>query len=348
MNPFEYAQPDTEQAALELLAEPGKSTAVLAGGTDLIPLMKRGVVSPDRVVNIREIDALKAIETDDRGNVWVGAAVSLAQFANDSGTDLLPAANQVIHNLGSIQVQAQTTVVGELLHRPRCWYFRRGHGLLADQGRKVIEGDSRYHAILGNRGPAKFVSASRLAPSLIAMGARLRVLGPRREDECWIELAQLYRTPGADDDLEITLRPGQWVTHLVIPPVGECLTAAYEVRHGEGPDPPLAAAAVSLRLERGLVRDAQIILGQVAPRPWSATRAAEALCGQPLNEHTVAVAGSEAVAGAVPLPDNKYKIQLASVAVRRALLIAAGRETGGLDGPMIRPADDPPPQLKLA
>jgi len=220
--------------------------------------------------------------------------------------------------------------------------------LLADYGRKVVHGDSRYHAILGNRGGAKFVSASRLAPPLIACGARLRVIGPEIDDEQWVNLDRLYQTPSSDEELETTLQPGQLVTHVVLPPQRGLLTAAYEVCHGEGPDPPLAAAAVSLQLELGLVRDARIILGQVAPTPWVAAQAAESLRGQKISEQTAAIAGQEAVAGAVPLPDNEYKIQLARVAVRRALLIAVGQETGGLDGPVLRePAETARQQLNL-
>ena len=97
-------------------------------------------------------------------------------------TDGFPSAKQVIQGISSIQLQSQGTLVGELLRRPTCWYFRDGHGLLADDGRMVVDGDNRYHAILGNRGPAKFVNASRLAPALITLGAQVRVLGPQPDD----------------------------------------------------------------------------------------------------------------------------------------------------------------------
>ena len=104
----------------------------------------------------------------------------------------------------------------------------------------------------------------------------------------------------------------------MIPNQGNRLSAAYEVRHGAGPDAPLAAAAVSLDISLGLVRQATIVLGQVAPTPWIAKRAAETLRGKPVNEDTAGVVGIEAVAGAVALSQNEYKIQLASVAVKRA------------------------------
>jgi xanthine dehydrogenase YagS FAD-binding subunit len=241
----------------------------------------------------------------------------------------------VIQGISSIQLQSQGTLVGELLRRPTCWYFRDGHGLLADRGRMIVDGDNRYHAILGNRGPAKFVNASRLAPALITLGAQIRVMGPNPDDERLLELSSLYQTPSSDSEGENVLEPGQLVTHVVIPPPGQLLSAAYEVRHGEGPDPPLTAAAVSLDVRSGRVQQAQIVLGQVAPTPWVALHAAQSLRGQPINNETAAIAGLEAVAGAIALSQNEYKIQLAQVAVKRALLKAVGHETGGLDRPIM-------------
>lgn len=346
MKRFEYAQPRTEAEAVALLAEAKKETAVLAGGTDLVGLMKQMVVTPDRVVNIAEIDSLQQIDRDDQGNVWVGAAVSLDAFGDSKLTDEFPAPKQVIQGISSIQLQSQGTVVGELLRRPTCWYFRNGQGLLAEQGQAVVNGDNRYHAILGNRGPAKFVNASRLAPSLISLGAQVRVIGPEEGAEKFIDLSDLYQTPQRDGEIENVLEPGQLVTHVIIPAAGRRLSAAYEVRHGEGPDQPLATAAVNLEVDQGYVQSASIVLGQVAPAPWVAAGAARSLQGRPINEQTAADAGVEAVAGAVALSDNEYKIQLAQVAVKRAILKAAGIETGGLERPMIsEPSDDSQPHL---
>lgn len=348
MKRFQYAQPRTEQEAVSLLADPKKNSAVLAGGCDLVGLMKRMVMSPDLVVNISEIRSLQEIDRDADGNVWVGAAVHLDEFVDDRSTDAYASAKQVIQGISSVQLQAQGTLIGELLRRPNCWYFRDGHGLLAKQGTMVIEGANRYHAILGNRGPAKFVNASRLAPSLITLGARVRIVGPQPEEETFIDLADLYRTPMSDGEKENVLSRGQFVTHVILPPHGNRISASYEVRHGEGPDPPLAAAAVSLDVRLGRVRGARIVLGQVAPVPWFAADAAAHFVGKHINEDSAAVAGFEAVAGAIALSENEYKIQLAQVAVKRAILRAAGIETGGLDRPMPqRPAAGQPEPSSL-
>ena len=329
MNNFEYAQPTTESEAIELLSASNQSTAVLAGGTDLVGLMKRMVVTPDRLVNITEIDSMRHIESDSLDNTWIGAAVHLDEFVENALTDRFPSVKQVIQGISSIQLQCQGTVGGEILRRPCCWYFRDGHDLLADRGRVVLEGDNRYHAIMGNRGPAKFVSASRLAPALISLGAKVRIIGPDPDAEQVIELEALYRTPRDSNETETILSQGQLVTHLILPPDDGRLSAAYEVKHGEGPDQPLAAAAVAMQVESQIVKDAKVVLGQVAPTPWISADAARAIVGKTVTEETATHAGIEAIAGAMALSQNGYKIELTQVAVKRAILRAAGMDTGG-------------------
>ena len=327
MKNFEFAQPHTEEEAVALLSAP--NTAILAGGTDLVGLMKRMVVAPDRVVNITEIKSMRTIQHDSLDNLWIGAGVYLDQFLSDSFTDPYPSVKQVIQGISSIQLQSQGTIGGEVVRRPTCWYFRDGHGLLADRGRMVVDGDNRYHAILGNRGPAKFVNASRLAPALISLGARVRLVGPKPDQEQIVDLETLYQTPGSEGDKENVLQPGQLLTHIILPPDQQHLAAAYEVRHGQGPDQPLAAAAVSMDVRAGVVTQAKVVMGQVAPTPWISTEAARVLKGQSITQDVATQAGMEAVASATPLSKNEYKVELAQVAVTRAILRAAGMETGG-------------------
>jgi xanthine dehydrogenase YagS FAD-binding subunit len=226
-------------------------------------------------------------------------------------------------------LQCQGTIGGELCRRPDCWYYRNGYGLLAKNGRMVSEGRNRYHAILGNNGPARFVHPSRIAPALVALGARVRVIGPGAQDESFLPLEFFYRTPKDDQQRETVLEPNQLLTHILLSPADGRASATYEVRHGEGPDAPLAAAAAALRLSGGIVQEANIVLGHVAPTPWVSPEAARAILGHPVTPETAERAGDAAVARATPLSENGYKVQLARVAVKRAILLAAGLETGG-------------------
>lgn len=326
MRPFEYACPETEAEAVELLNEHKGATAVLAGGTDLLNLLKRDLLAPARVVDIKHIASMHRIEADGDG-VLVGALCTLEELLDSPLLADYRSLADVIDGIRAIQIQQSGTIGGDLCHLPNCWYFRNGYGLLGLQnGRSLVEaGDHRYHAILGNRGPAKFVSASRLAPPLIAWGARVRVIGPQPLDAEVVPLEYFYVTPKSDRQGVTILKPGQLVSHIWLPTAGRALSAAYEVLESEGLDWPTAAAACCLALDGGLVRDARIVLGHVAPVPWVAHEAARSLIGLPVNEQTAASAGALAVAGATPLPDNDYKVRQAETAVKRALLRATGQ-----------------------
>ena len=329
MKNFEYASPTTEAEVLAHLAAWPGETELIAGGTDLVPLLSKMVVTPKRVVNLLDVPSLRDVEELDGGVVSLGATVTLDTMLVHPYLNPYPALRHAIDGIASMQIQCQGTLGGEILQRPQCWFFRDGRGLLAAGGKLVEQGDNRHHAILGNLGAAKFVSASRLAPALIALGATARVIGPAEADEQFIPLEELFRTPRHEGERENTLASGQFLTHVLLPPADGVANATYEVRHGAGPDFPLAAAAAALRMSGGIVQDARIVLGQVAPTPWISGEAAALLRGRAIDADLAEQAGAAAVSPASPLSGNEHKVQLAQVAVKRAILRAAGLETGG-------------------
>ena len=186
----------------------------------------------------------------------------------------------------------------------------------------VTDGDNRYHAIIGNDGPAKFVAPSTIAPALIAHNAKVRIVGPSGQRE--IELAKFYRVPQSADEREHDLKPNEIVTEVIVPPIQNAKTAQYEVRQKQTFDWPLALASVALWMDGNTVKQANVVLGAVAPVPWVSQEAAQALVGKPLNEQSADAAAQAAVSIAKPLSRNAYKIQLTRVAVKRALMQAAG------------------------
>lgn len=326
MQAFEYANPSTKKEAIRLLAEaPG--SALLAGGTDLTTLMKDFIVSPKRVVNIKQIQELKGITYDPRAGLRIGALVTLAELMNhEQVKQEYPALWQAADGVRSPQIRALGTVAGDLCQRPRCWYYRSGFGLLATHNGKslVVEGDNRYHAILGNSGPAYFVNPSSLAPALIALGARLKVAGPGGAREVAVE--KFYTIPRREGEKEYALADEEIVTDILVPPASGRRSATYEVRQKEALDWPLAAAAVVLEMQGERTQSARIVLGHVAPVPWPAPQAEKVVAGKMIDADTAARAGEAAVEGSRSLSMNGYKIQLARVAVKRAILRATGRE----------------------
>jgi xanthine dehydrogenase YagS FAD-binding subunit len=236
-----------------------------------------------------------------------------------------PVLAEAAADAASPQIRNLATMGGNLCQRPRCGYFRSGMGLLpkSEDGKAlVLEGDNRYHAILGNEGPAYFVSPSTIAPVLIAYGARVRITGPGGARETPLE--KFFVIPKSENEREHDLKPNEIVTDIFVPPPGGARGAQYEVRQKEAFDWPLATASVVLKLSGKTVQSARVVLGHVAPVPWMSAEAAQALQGKSVSEQTAQAAADAAVSKAKGLGRNEYKIQLARVAVKRAILKAAG------------------------
>jgi xanthine dehydrogenase YagS FAD-binding subunit len=323
MQSFEYANPTSLKEAFGLLGANWGEADVLAGGTDLLSLMKDYIHTPKRVVNVKGIKELQGISRKG-GNMRIGAAATLDELtSNQAIRASYPALVQAAMGVSSPQIRNMGTVGGDLCQRPRCWYFRRGFGLLAKgpNGEALVpNGENKYHAIFSS-GPAYFVSASTLGPALVALGAAMTIAGPNGNRSVPVE--KFFLAPTADGQREVDLKSNEIVTEILIP-TPATKNATYEVRHREAVDWPLSAAAVALRLNGSTVQSASIALGHVAPTIWRATQAERMLVGKSISAETAEQAGEAAVANATPLSGNRYKVQLTKVAVKRALLAAAG------------------------
>jgi xanthine dehydrogenase YagS FAD-binding subunit len=325
MRGFEYANPTTKEQAVGLLGNNWADADVLAGGTDLLALMKDDIVAPKRLVNIKDIQELRGITVSSKG-LRIGALVTIQELADDAHVrEAFPVVAMTAIEIAGPQIRNMGTVGGNLCQRPRCWYYRAGFGLLAKDasGEPLVpSGDNRYHAILGNAGPAYFVSPSTLAPLFIALGGTVRLFGPKGKRE--IPVDKFFIIPQTESEREHDLRPNEIVTEIVLPPLAGIKAATYEIRQKDAMDWPLAIASVALSFSGNKVRSARVVMGQVAPVPWRSTEAETALVGKAINEETAKAAGEAAVTGAKSLGRNAYKIQLARVAVKRAVLAAAG------------------------
>lgn len=320
MNNFEYTNATSLAEATQALGPTWNDAVVLAGGTDLLGLMKDYVMTPRRLVNIKNIKELGGISKLSSG-LRIGATVTFDELANHALVrQLAPSLQQAALGVTSPQIRNMGTVGGDLCQRPRCWYFRLGHGVLAmKDGKSLVDaGENKYHAIFP-QGNAKFVSASSLGPPLIALGAKLKLAGPNGVRE--VEASKFFVAPQSNDQREIALDPREILTEILIPATGK--NATYEVRHKDALDWPLATASVNLVMNGANVRSASIVLGHVGPTPVLAAKAAQALVGKPLNQAAAEAAANLAVEGAQPLSQSAYKIQLARVATKRALLAAA-------------------------
>lgn len=344
MRAFEYASPASVADAVKALAGQTDS-AVLAGGTDLIDRMKEDVTSPQRVVNVKSIKELAGIQREGEG-FKIGAATRLADIVNNPEiTAQLPALRQAALEVGSPQIRNMATLGGNLLQRPRCWYFRNGFGLVGgtkpdpahivrqlegefapvsvgDNTHIMRAGDNRYGAIFMTDGDALYVNTSSLAPPLIALGATATLVGPGGTRN--VDVASLYTVPKTPSDSELTIKPGELLVAVTIPAT-KGKNASYEVRQKQAHDWPLVLCAVNLTLDGNNVATPRVVLGSVAPVPFRSEAAEAAIAGKPITPENAEAAGAAAIADAKPLSMNTYKVALTKVAVKRALLAAAGQ-----------------------
>lgn len=321
MNNFEYINATSLKEATAALGSSWSDAVVLAGGTDLLSLMKDYVMSPKRLVNIKGVKELGGISKAG-GGLRIGATVTFDELANHAMVrQMYPSLTQAVMGVTSPQIRNMGTVGGDLCQRPRCWYFRLGHGVLGQQNGKslVTGGENKFHAIFPE-GAAHFVSASSLGPALVAIGAKVKLVSASGSRE--VDAAKFFVAPQSNEAREIALLPNEILTEVLLPAAGK--NATYEVRQKDALDWPLAVASVNLTMKGNTVSAANIVLGHVGPTPHHAAGAEKALIGKSVTPELAMSVGNAAVAGAKPLSQNAYKIQLARVAVKRALLEAAG------------------------
>lgn len=323
MKAFAYVKAAGEKQAIAALAAPGGKALPLAGGMDLIGLMKDYVAQPDRLVSVKELDA--SITKSSNGGLRIGSAVTLADLAaHADARRLYPALTDAAAEVGTPQIRNVGTVGGNLNQRPRCWYFRNEEfNCLKKSGSRcfAVDGENKYHAIFGE-GPCHIVHPSSLAVPAIALDARFRIVGPGGERE--VAAAEYYQMPDKNLYGETILGPSDLLTHVILPPPGQTRNATYEVRFKQSHDWPLAMASVALSVQGQNVRAARIVMGSVAPVPWRSPAAETVLVGKRLTEQAAMEAADAAVAAAKPMSQNAYKVQIARTAVKRAILKAAG------------------------
>jgi xanthine dehydrogenase YagS FAD-binding subunit len=242
---------------------------------------------------------------------------------------LYPAVAAAATEVGTPQIRNAGTVGGNVNQRPRCWYFRNEEFVCYKKGGSrcfAVDGENQYHAIFGNDGPSHIVHPSSLAVPFVAYGARFRVVGPAGERE--VPAAEYFTLPTMKNVLkENVLADEDLLTHVILPAPGNVKTGHYEVRYKASHDWPIAFATVVLAMNGATISSARVVMGAVAPVPWRAQAAEQALVGKHLDEATAAAAAEAALTGARPMSRNGYKVQVAKTAVKRAILQAAGIKT---------------------
>ncbi|MDZ7374691.1 MAG: xanthine dehydrogenase family protein subunit M [candidate division KSB1 bacterium] len=319
MRNFEHVNARSVAEASRLLSQKGKTVAAIAGGQDLLCLLKDRLLEPDVVVNLKTIPGLNRIEFDEAKGLLLGSLVTLSELEEHPLVRrLYPALAEAAASVGSPQIRNMGTVGGNLCQRPRCWYFRGNFPCLRRGGDycSAAAGQNRYHCILGGD-PCYMVHPSDLAVPLVAYGARVEVTGPKGRR--WLALEDFFVLPRVELARETVLKPGELVTAVAVPPPEGRKSAFVKFTERGAWDFAVASAAVVLGKGDGRLRGGRIVLGGVAPIPWVARKASAALVDAEASEEKLAELAELALEGAQPLSQNSYKVALTKSLVRRAM-----------------------------
>jgi xanthine dehydrogenase YagS FAD-binding subunit len=325
MNNFSFIDCRTVDEALGQLSA---DAAIKAGGIDLLDLMKEDIVAPSRLVNIRNIETLRGIAVTKQG-LRLGPLATLSEIAahpeiRRSYTGVADAAGHA----ATPQVRNMATIGGNIMQRPRCWYFRSSDFDCKKKGGTSEEchahdGENQYHAVINN-GTCAMVHPSSTAVPLLGMNAQVELTSKRGKRN--VAMADFYVPPERSLINETVVQPGELITSIFVPAPEPGTRSAYQ-KYGEKEsfDWPIADAGVVLVMDGSRCTKAAIVLGVAAPTPIRATAAEAMVIGKTIDEPLARAAAKAAMQGATPLSQNGYKIQLFQTAIYRTVLLAAGQ-----------------------
>jgi xanthine dehydrogenase YagS FAD-binding subunit len=339
MKSFGYERATATEGAIHVGATRGAK--FLAGGTNLVDLMKYGVESPTTLVDINHLD-LTGIVAEPDGGVRIGALVRNSDLANHPLIKTqYPLLSQALLSGASPQLRNMATTGGNLMQRTRCYYFtdisfpacnKREPG----SGCAAIKGYNRIHAILGqtDKGPTHGESCIATNPSdmnvaMAALGAKVEVEGPKSKRT--VPFAEFHKLPGSTPWLDTTLKPDELIVAVTLPPAKFAKNAYYlKIRDRNSYAFALISVAAGLELEGGLIKSAGLALGGVALKPWRDTEAEKALAGKPAVAEAFQRAGEILLHEAKGYEHNRFKVEMAKRGVVRALTLASQGTTEGM------------------
>lgn len=326
MQPFSYAKVNSKADAIAALNQ-DKNGVFIAGGTDLLGLMKDGVQAADKLVDINSLPLAEIEFTAN--NLRIGAVCRLSDVASHLKIqESYPVITQALQQSASPQLRNMATVGGNLLQRVRCGYFRdpifpcnkRTPGI----GCSAITGYNRMHGIFGTSEHCIAVHPSDLAVALTALDAVICIQG--LETERRVSIHDFYLLPDETPEKETRLQPGELIVAIEIPDYSDNRRSHYlKIRDRTSYEFALVSVAVALDIEQNMIKSAKIALGGVAPKPWRAWETEKLLQGKEVNAATFIDGAVFAIQEAQPQAHNEFKIELVKRALVRALSVVAAQ-----------------------
>jgi xanthine dehydrogenase YagS FAD-binding subunit len=324
MNAFVLADCTTVDAALSQLKD---GAVVKAGGVDLLDRMKNGTTQPLKLVNIRNISALRGINQTDQG-LTIGALTTLTEISDHP---VIRTQYQILSDAcghaATPHIRNMATVGGNLLQPVQCWYYRSADFECLRKGKEfcfAFNGLNQYHAIM-DYGTCPAVAPSSAAVALLGLDATVELTSGKRGKRL-VAIKDFYVQPDANPTKFTVIEPDELLTAVTIPKPAPGTRSAYQ-KYGEKEsfDWAIADAGVVLEMDGNICRRAVVTMGAASPVVRRSTQAEAMLAGKPISEETARAAGKAAMEGATPLSMNAYKVELFPVAIYRTILLAAGQ-----------------------
>jgi len=335
MNNFTYLRATDVSSAVSLIAANSSQDAAarfLAGGTNLVDLMREGVEKTHALVDITRAP-LSDVQELPHGGVRVGALVRNSHLAGHPLIrDRYSLLSQAILNGASAQLRNMATTGGNIMQRTRCYYFydtaSRCNKRAAGSGCDAIEGFNRIHAILGTSPHCIATHPSDMCVALAALDAIVNVMGPSGERS--LPFSEVHRLPGNDPQMDTNLQPGELITSVDLPASAARLSSVYrKVRDRASYAFALVSVAAAIKIDNGVIQEVRLALGGVAHKPWRATIAEQLLRGvAPTSENFVKAAAAE-LAPAIPRRGNAFKPELAKRTITSVLSELTAKEGAG-------------------
>jgi xanthine dehydrogenase YagS FAD-binding subunit len=322
MKAFAYKMAGSTDEAIST----GTQSAFIAGGTNLVDLMKIDVMEPKELVDINQLP-MRGISLDDAG-LRIGALEKMAYVAEQPAVvEHFPVISQALLKSASAQLRNMASIGGNLMQRTRCGYFRDVdmpcNKRVPGSGCPAFSGENRMHAILGAGNACCATHPSDLAVALVALDASIKLQGPNGTRS--IKLDDFYLLPGDTPDREHDIEPGELITEVTVPHTAWYQRSAYlKIRDRESYEFALCSAAIALDLDGQTIRDARVAAGGVGTKPWRLPDVAQALIGKRASQDTFQGAAELASNGARPLGQNAFKVTLLKRTLTRALMQVGG------------------------
>jgi len=326
---FKHVTGKSVPEVLSLLNQYGAKAKIIAGGTDLLGLMKDRVAGPmlaipEVLVNIKKLPQADRITYEEEMGLQIGAAVTLDQLGkNEIVKQKYVILSQAARQVGTTPLRNMGTIGGNICQRPRCLYFRHPFFVCFKKGGSqcyAVTGEHRDHSAILKTGKCIMAHPSDMAPPLIALRAKAIIAGSGRERE--LNLSEFFLGPNEIN--ETVLQPGEFIRAFQVPKQNSRnLQHFIKFRIRKSSDFAIASVSVVANVVNEICRDAKIVLGGVAPFPYMADAAAEIVRGKRLNEEVISRAAEASMAEARPLPMNRYKVDLTKVLVKRVLMSIA-------------------------